>query len=54
MINLNELETELKRMSARSKLFAIVKAEMQTRGYWKNKARGNGFKTGHDPRRGQL
>lgn len=32
-------------------LFMAVKAEMQRRGYWKNKARGRAFSKGHDPRR---
>lgn len=38
-------------MQPRSKLYELIKAEMQARGHWKAAARGAAFKTGYDPRR---
>lgn len=35
-----EVKVELRRMGTQSKLFKLVKAEMQKRGHWKNKPRG--------------
>jgi hypothetical protein len=51
MINLEELQSELAKMSRRSKLYQVVKAEMQTRGNWKKAPSGKPFKKGYDPNR---
>jgi hypothetical protein len=51
MIDLAELEQELRRMEPGSKLYELVKLEIQARGRWKAKPRGKVFKRGEDPRR---
>jgi hypothetical protein len=51
MINYNEIEHELSVMSRRSKLYALVKAEMTKRGNWKIAPKGKPFKKGFDPNR---
>jgi hypothetical protein len=51
MINLEELQSELAKMSRRSKLYQVVKAEMQARGNWKKAPRGKQFQKGYDPNR---
>lgn len=51
MINLDELQKELSTMSRRSKLYAIVKAEMVKRGNWKKAPSGRPFAKGYDPNR---
>lgn len=43
MINLAELEAELSKMKPRSKLYELIKKEMQRRGRWKRLARGKPF-----------
>lgn len=39
-INYEELETELRKMKPRQRLYEIVKAEMKLRGRWKILTRG--------------
>lgn len=39
-INYDELEKELRAMKPRSKLFILVRSEMERRGHWKRRIRG--------------
>jgi hypothetical protein len=43
-MDFKELERMLKDMQPRQKLYELVKSEMQARGRWKAKPRGNPFK----------
>lgn len=40
MIDLDELRSEIRGMSVRSKLYKLLKEELSVRGWWKNRARG--------------
>lgn len=51
MIDITELQRELAKMSRYSKMYQVVKAEMQKRGNWKAAPRGGVFKKGFDERR---
>lgn len=44
------IERALRAMTPRSRLYALVKAEMQRRGRWKAEARGKSLPKGFDPR----
>jgi len=50
-LSLDLIERALRAMTPRSRLYAIVKAEMIRRGRWKAKPRGKGFAPNDDPRR---
>ena len=50
-VTLSVIEDMLFEMGSRSKLFAIVKKEMQRRDHWKAKPRGRMFDKGEDYRR---
>lgn len=54
MIDLKQLEKELSKMSTRSLIYGVVKAEMIKRGRWKQAPRGKSFKKGQDTRRHLL
>ncbi len=54
MIDLEQLAKELEKMSHRSLIYSIVKAEMEKRGRWKQAPRGKAFKKGADERRGEI
>ena len=43
-INFEQLKWELQNMSSRSKLFQLLKSELEKRGHWKQSARGNPMK----------
>jgi len=51
MIDLGELEQEQRRMERGSKLYELIKRELQQRGHWKAKQRGRPFVRGRDSRR---
>ena len=51
MIDLEQLTKELSKMSTRSLIYGVVKAEMIKRGRWKQAPRGKAFKKGQDDRR---
>jgi len=54
MIDLEQLAKELEKMSTRSLIYGVVKAEMEKRGRWKQAPRGKAFKKGQDDRRGEI
>lgn len=46
-----KLTIEIRQMTRDTKLFKLLKTELQAQGYWKNKARGNpqrGYKVSRD------
>jgi hypothetical protein len=51
MIDLAELEQELRRMERGSRLYELIKRELQQRGHWKARPRGKPFVGGRDSRR---
>ena len=52
-LNLHTLEKMMKKMSKRSKLYLLIKKEIESRGNWKPQARGKAF-TSNDPRRNDF
>lgn len=54
MILLRELEEEMRRMTPRSPLYKLIKAEMERRGHWKRLPRGKSFVQGKDERRKRM
>lgn len=51
MIDLKELEKQLRSMKPRQALYELVKKEMMRRGRWKQKPRGKSFNSGYDENR---
>lgn len=51
MIDYDELESQLREMKPRQKLYELVKAEMIRRDRWKVAPRGKVFEKGYDERR---
>lgn len=49
-LNLHTLEKMLKKMNNRSKLYLLIKKEIESRGNWRHKARGKAFTGKNDPR----
>jgi hypothetical protein len=54
MIDYDELETELKVMTPRSRLYQVLKKHLSLQGRWKASKRGKPFVKGSDERRGKL
>lgn len=49
-IDLDQLKLEIQQMSARSRLYKLLKVELAGLGYWKQKPRGNpkaGYRASH-------
>jgi len=41
MVNIDELRDEIRGLSRRKRLYKVLKEELSSLGYWKNKTRGN-------------
>ena len=53
-LNLHTLEKMMKKMSKRSKLYLLIKKEIESRGNWRCAPRGRAFTGKNDPRRNDL
>lgn len=52
--DMKQLERLMRDMSERSKLYFLIKKEMERRGHWKQLPRGMSFKPNQDIRRNKL
>lgn len=53
-MNYQQIEQELAVMTERSRLYILVKNELEKRGHWKAAPRGKSFNRGEDSRRTDL